>query len=282
MHSFERDGLHFDVVDAGPPEGEAIVLLHGWPGGAPTWSAVAPLLNEHGYRTLTPDQRGYSPGARPTGRKAYGISELVTDVLALLDAAGLARAHVVGHDWGGAVAWALATRTPARLRSLTVLSTPHPAAMVSAFRSSDQALRSSYMVFFQIPKLPERLMLARDARYLRRALERSGLEERHVDAYVHRQSQPGALTASLAWYRAVSLPRRGQSTKVTVPTRYVWSTGDTALGRRAAELTGEHVSGTYRFEVVDGASHWLPEQHADLVARSIIDHVCSPDVQGRA
>lgn len=268
---FERGGLRFDVRDEGPLDGEPIVLLHGWPGGATTWDRVGPLLSQAGRRTLAPDQRGYSAGARPTGRRAYVMDELTADILALLDAAGLERAHVVGHDWGGAVAWALAAEFADRVASLTVLSTPHPRAIAASVRSSDQALRSAYIGLFQLPAIPEALLLARDAAVLRRVLLRSGLPADTVDAYVRRQQEPGALSASLAWYRALPLTDRpvGDS---AVPTRFVWGRLDPALGSKAAELTAGHVTGPYQFDRVDGAAHWLPERHADLVAAAILDH----------
>lgn len=271
MRSFDRQGLTFDVHNGGPSGGEPIVLLHGWPGGALTWDGVGADLNGRGYRTLIPEQRGYSAGARPRGRSAYAMAELVQDVVALLDAADLASAHIVGHDWGGAVAWAMAAGQPARVASLTVLSTPHPRAMARALTSSDQALRSAYIAAFQVPRLPERLLLARDGALLRRLLRRSGLPAERADAYVDRQLRPGALTAALSWYRA--LPYSSPPSDVATPTVYVWSTRDTALGRRAAELTADHVTGPYRFEVVEGASHWLPEEHPALVADHITAHV---------
>lgn len=272
MRTFRRDGYRFNVMDGGPAEGEPIVLLHGWPGGATTWQGVAPTLWREGYRTLAPDQRGYSPGARPAGRRAYVMTELVADVVALLDAAGTGRAHVVGHDWGGAVAWALASAQSDRVASLTVLSTPHPRALLAALRCSDQGLRSSYVGFFQLPICPEQVLLTANAAVLRRVLRRSGLSEGWTDAYVTRQQQPGALTASLAWYRAIALSGMPPG-DVPVPTRFVWSSGDAALGRRAAELTGDHVSGDYDFQVVDGAPHWLPEERPELVASAILRQV---------
>ena len=167
MDTFRRGDLVFDVHDSGPADGEPVVLLHGFPQDAGAFDRLAPALHSAGLRTLAPDQRGYSPGARPAGRSAYRVRALVDDVLALLDAAGLSSAHVVGHDWGGAVGWALAAWHPWRVRTLTVLSVPHPAAMAQAMVSSDQALRSSYMAFFQLPVVPERVLLAGGGRGLR-------------------------------------------------------------------------------------------------------------------
>jgi pimeloyl-ACP methyl ester carboxylesterase len=274
--SFERDGLRFEATDDGPRDGEPVVLLHGWPGGRSTWDAVVPALAAAGLRAVAPDQRGYGTTARPQGAKAYVVDELVADTEALLDAAGIERAHVVGHDWGGAVAWALASRVPQRVASLVVLSTPHPAAMARALITSDQALRSAYVGAFQVPVLPERLLLAHGGALLAAVLRGSGLPDPWVQTYVGRQLDPGALGASLAWYRALRHQRAGEVGPIEAPTTYVWSNGDRALGRRAAELTAGHVSGPYRFEVLDGVSHWIPETEpglvADLVTRSSRAH----------
>lgn len=275
LTTFSRDGLTFDVEDLGPRRGEPVVLLHGWPGGATTWAEVAPELAAQGFRVLVPDQRGYGEGARPAGIRPYVMDELVADVVGLLDAAGLDRAHVVGHDWGGAVAWALATAEPQRLGSLTVLSTPHPAALARAMRSSTQALRSAYVGWFQLPMVPERVLLAGGGRVLRAVLERSGLRADLAAAYTDRQREPGALRASLAWYRALRFGgvRPTPDVDADVPTLYVWSTGDGALGRHAAEHTGDHVHGPYRFEVLPGVPHWIPEEAPGLTAALVAGHV---------
>jgi pimeloyl-ACP methyl ester carboxylesterase len=273
VDSFRRDGLTFDVRDAGPPDGEPVVLLHGFPQDSAAWDQVSPALHQAGLRTLAPDQRGCSPMARPRGRGRYRLRETTADVLALLDAAGLERAHVVGHDWGGMVAWALAAWHPDRVRTLSVLSVPHPAAMARAMVTSDQALRSYYMLAFQLPVLPERLLLARDGRILRGLLRGGGLSREAADHYVSRMREPGALSAALGWYRALPLSRRDQVGTVRVPTLHVWSTGDTFLGRAGIEGTARFVDAPYRLEVIDGVSHWLPELAADRVADLVTAHV---------
>ena len=142
-------GHDFDVRVQG--DGEPVVLLHGFPQHAGSWGQVAPALAEAGYRAVALDQRGYSPGARPTGRRPYVLAEAAADVLALLDALGADRAHVVGHDWGGVVGWRLAATAPDRLRTLTSVSTPHPRALVRSLLTSDQALRSWYMASNWLP-----------------------------------------------------------------------------------------------------------------------------------
>ena len=273
MDSFRRGGLTFDVRDGGPPDGDAVVLLHGFPQDSSAWDLVAPALHRQGLRTLAPDQRGYSPMARPRGRSHYRLRETVGDVVALLDAAGLESAHVVGHDWGGGVAWALAAWHPDRLRTVTVLSVPHPGAMAKAMLTSDQALRSTYMGLFQLPLLPERLLLAGDAAALRRMLRRSGLPTATADRYVARMQEPGALTAALGWYRALPWSGRDPIGKAQVPTLHVWSTDDPFLGRAAIEATEQYVSAPYRLEVLDDLPHWIPELAADRVAELVGAHV---------
>jgi pimeloyl-ACP methyl ester carboxylesterase len=269
MQEFTRSGLVFDVDDTGPGDGPAVVLLHGWPQDRSAWDRVTPALVDHGLRVIAPDQRGYSPRARPPGRSDYRMAELVEDVVALVDAAGQQRVHLVGHDWGGSVAWAFAERHPERLRALTVLSTPHHRAMAWAFRHGDQAVRSWYMAAFQLPVLPE-LALRWQLPWV---LRRSGLPEVDASRYAVRFRQPGAASGGLAWYRALATsgggapePPAGGSRRISVPTTFVWGRHDPALGRAAAERTATCVAADYRFVELD-AGHWLPETRpADVVA----------------
>jgi pimeloyl-ACP methyl ester carboxylesterase len=273
VDSFRRDGLTFDVLDAGPSDGEPVVLLHGFPQDATAWDRVSPALHQHGLRTLAPHQRGYSPMARPRGRSRYTLRETTKDVLSLLDAAGLERAHVVGHDWGGIAAWALGAWHPDRVTTLTVLSVPHPAAMTRAMVTSDQALRSSYVGLFQLPLLPERLLLAGGGAVLRRMLRSGGLPQDAADRYVARMREPEALSCALGWYRALPWSGRDPVGKVRVPTLHLWSTGDAFLGRTATEATGQFVDAPYRLEILDDVSHWIPELAPDWVAKHVTAHV---------
>ncbi|OLT52418.1 alpha/beta fold hydrolase [Cellulosimicrobium sp. CUA-896] len=265
--SLRRGGLVFDVHDDGPLDGEPVVLLHGFPEDSSSWSRVVPLLHDAGLRTVALDQRGYSPGARPLARGAYRLDFLVQDVLALLDRTG--PAHVVGHDWGGVVSWALAAWAPARVRSLTVLSTPHPGALSRSLVRSNQGLRSLYVAVLQLPALPEALL----GRALPSLLRRSGVPGEDADRYAARMRDPGALRAALHWYRALPLSRTPVA-DVTVPTTYVWGARDPALGRRAAEDTERFVRAPYRFVELD-AGHWLPEVAVDDVAGAVTDRVAT-------
>jgi pimeloyl-ACP methyl ester carboxylesterase len=261
-------GLDFDVRVEGDPAGEPIVLLHGFPQHAGAWDAVWPALVDAGHRVVVPDQRGYSPGARPPDRRGYSATELAADVVALLDDLGLASAHLVGHDWGGGVAWGLASAAPDRVRTLTAVSTPHPRAMLTA----SQAARSWYVGAFLVPALPERVLLASDGRLLRRMLRRSGLPPEVADGYADRMAEPGSLTAALNWYRALPYgrPRVGP---IDVPTLYVWGTDDVALGPAAAAGTARWVRGPYTFVPLAGIGHWIPEAAPDALLRPLVDHL---------
>jgi pimeloyl-ACP methyl ester carboxylesterase len=274
VREFTRQGLTFDVLDTGPQGAPTVVMLHGWPQDCHTWSRVTPRLTAAGLRVLCPDQRGYSPRAVPTERRAYRMSELVEDVRALVAASGEARVHLVGHDWGGSVAWAFAERHPELLTGLTVLSTPHHRAMAWAMRHGGQARRSWYMAAFQLPVLPEAVL----SRRLPQVLASSGLPAEDALRYAARFCEPGMARGGLAWYRALpagaGLVRRRRTShrrprRITVPTTYLWGCLDPALGRAAAERTREWVDSDYDFVELQ-AGHWLPETRPEDVAAAVL------------
>ena len=272
IETFANDGFTFAVTDAGPLDGETVVLLHGFPQTSTSWDMVCERLHASGYRTLAFDQRGYAPTARPRGRLAYRISALVGDVAALVAAVGTP-VHLVGHDWGAVVAWGTAARHPELLRTLTAVSVPHSRAFLRSLVSSNQALKSYYMALFQIPWLPESL-LTRYPKLADRALGGSGMDAAALQRVHADIVGTGALRPALNWYRAIGLSSRAYLRKVSLPTTYVWSTSDVALGRRCAELCENFVTGPYRFEVTDG-SHWLPEEKPDLLHDLIVDRITS-------
>jgi pimeloyl-ACP methyl ester carboxylesterase len=259
ISDFTRDGLVFDVRDTGPVDGTPVVLLHGFPQSSRAWDAVCPFLHARGYRTIAPDQRGYSPRARPGPRRAYRQSELIADVAGLVDATGVGPVHLVGHDWGAVVAWGVAAERPGLLRSLTALSVPHPAAFLRAVVTSSQGLRSLYMAAFQLPWLPERRLSSGTP--CERALRSIGMSREAAarDAAMMRDLRTAR--GALNWYRAMAYSNpRALRAKVTVPTLYVWSDGDVAIGPRGAALTPRFVAGPYTYEVLRGVSHWIPEE----------------------
>jgi pimeloyl-ACP methyl ester carboxylesterase len=270
--------LTFDVRVDGPENGRPVLLLHGFPQTSASWAAVTPLLNQAGLRTYAPDQLGYSPGARPGEVEAYSAQNLAQVTADLMTALEIPVADVVGHDWGANVAWTLAAWHPDRVRSLTAVSVPHPAAYTAAFRADpEQKERSAYIRLFWQPGKAEEVLLADDARRLRRMLsggeQDSGVPAEAIDEYVAVLSAPGALTAALNWYRAMSSDTRVDP--IRVPTTYVWSDGDVAIGRTAAEACADHVTGDFRFVELPGVTHWIPEQAPEHLARAILDRIAS-------
>jgi pimeloyl-ACP methyl ester carboxylesterase len=275
MHEYTRNGLTFDVDDSGG-DGPVVVLLHGFPENRSCWWAVTPRLVAAGLRVLAPDQRGYSPRARPLDRGSYRLPYLVDDVVALIDAAGADKVHVVGHDWGGAVAWALAATHPDRLHTMTSLTTPHLRAFQKAMVTGPQALHSWYMAAFQLPALPEAVITAGGGAGFRRGLISAGVPADAAERYVAPLRDRAAARAALNWYRAMPLSRP-ISGKITVPTMYVYATGDRYLSRKAADLTADYVAAPYRYEVLEGRTHWLPEEAPDEVARLVLEMAGVPD-----
>jgi pimeloyl-ACP methyl ester carboxylesterase len=269
--------LTFDVRVDGPDDGRPVLLLHGFPETSASWAKVTPLLAEAGLRTYAPDQLGYSPGARPAEVDAYALTNLTQVTADLMTALEIPRAHVVGHDWGAQVAWGLAAWHPDRVRSLTAVSVPHPAAYTAAYRADpEQKERSAYIRLFWQAGKAEEVLLEDDMRRLRRMLgpsETTGIPEEAVEEYVAVLSAPGALTAALNWYRAMSSATRVDP--VEVPTSYVWSDGDVAIGRTAAEACADHVRGDYRFVELAGITHWIPEQAPEQLATAILDRIAS-------
>ena len=268
--------LTFDVRADGPEDGRPVLLLHGFPETSLSWAAVTPLLTSAGLRTYAVDQLGYSPGARPAEVDAYAMTNLAQVTADLLTALDAPVADVVGHDWGANAAWALAAWHGDRVRSLTAVSVPHPTAFTTAWRSDpEQQERSAYIRLFWQPGKAEEVLLADDARRLRKMydVENSGISPETVDEYVAVLSAPGALTAALNWYRAMSSDTRVDP--VGVPTTYVWSDGDVAIGRTAAEACGNHVRGDYRFVELPGVTHWIPEQAPEQLAAAILDRIAS-------
>ena len=262
---------------AGPVDGELVLLLHGFPETSYEWRAQLEALGAAGYRAVAPDQRGYAAGARPEALEEYDVDRLVDDVFGFADALGAARFHLVGHDWGGFVAWYTAARDsahePNRLLTLTVVSTPHPVPFRAAMHSgSDQRERSSYMQWFRGPDA-EAGWLADDGALLSAAYGEHPADARDEYRRVFMADGGAALTGGLNWYRANHF--HAPEGPITAPTLYLWSTGDVALGQEAAEGTAAEVEGPYRFVVLDGVSHWIPEVAADELNRVLLEHVAS-------
>jgi pimeloyl-ACP methyl ester carboxylesterase len=243
-------GLHVEVHGDGDP----VLLLHGWPDDAGLWRHQVPALTAAGFRVIAPDLRGFGRSGRPADKHGYKLADSVGDVAAILDASGTTAAHVVGHDWGAAVAWLTAMYLPDRVRTLTAVSVPHLAAP-DTVRQREMAW---YQLFFQFEEVAEATLSYDDW---------SGLREltpgyRDLDRAIASLSRPGALTASLNWYRANLAPRmpgpRPPLPPVQAPTLGIWSDGDRYLDGARMRASGDLVTGPWRYAEIAGATHWIP------------------------
>jgi pimeloyl-ACP methyl ester carboxylesterase len=269
-------GLEFDCSVAGASDGALVLLLHGFGVSRHFWARQVPALAEAGYFAVAPNQRGYSPGARPDPKDldAYRIDRLVGDALDIVAAAGHGdrRFHLVGHDWGGSLSWIIAARHPDRLRSLTMLSRPHPASFLRALAMPDgeQKRRSGHHTAFLEPDAVPKL-LANDCEWLRSRHMRQGMPKEATDAHMSVLGNEAALEAALAWYRS-SGPRQPLG-PIKVPTLFLWGDADDTVGRVAAEGTGEFIEAPYQFEVLPGVGHYAADQVPDRVNALMLAHL---------
>jgi pimeloyl-ACP methyl ester carboxylesterase len=261
----EANGISLYVEDHG--SGVPVLLLHGWPDSALLWRRQVPELVAHDFRAITPDLRGFGRSDRPGEVSAYQLRTAVADVTAILDHLGIDAAHVVGHDWGGAVAWLTAALFPDRVRTLTVISVPHPLAP----RTIRQEEMAWYQLFFQFAGVAETTIRHDDWAWLRRFSRGDGDQ----DQWIADLSRPGALTASLNWYRANLAPRvPGPPPKlppVTAPTLAIWSTGDHYLDGERVRDSATVVQGPWRYEELPGVSHWVPLDAPDRLNELLLD-----------
>lgn len=265
----------FDARAAGPVMGEAVLLLHGFPETSLEWTEQLKSLGKAGFRAIAPDQRGYSPKARPSDIPAYATANLVADVLAMADELGIEQFHLVGHDWGAAVAWATAAKHPDRILSLTPISVPHPDAFQAELqdKSSCQYEASSYFDLFVQPNFEDTL-LGFNAAGLRNLYE--GLPSERIEAYVAVLGNKAALDSGLNWYRANIKDRQTVDPPtgvIKVPTAFIWSDQDKAICREGAENTKNFVDAHYRFHELKGVNHWVPELAPDQVSKILIEHI---------
>ena len=285
----------FTAEVAGHAGDELVLLLHGFPNSRHSWTSVIDVVAEQGFRVVAPDQRGYSPGLRPGEIADYAIDQLAADVLKLADAQGANKFHVVGHDWGGQVAWYLAAHFAGRLHSLSVLSRPHPGAFQRALeRDLEQASRSSHHRRFQDLQVAAKL-LNDDARAVRNTLcyeradgafgegvgsEVAATKRRMSDAQAAQHlaviGSEAAMNAALNWYRATMLGQPAAADEFpvcAVPTLYIWGDEDSTVGAIAANATRQFVSASYAFKPLAGVGHFAAEEAPALVTAALIDHL---------
>ncbi len=263
--------LHFTVDIAGPDTGAPVLMLHGFPQNRQMWRHPMRALAAAGFRVIAPDQRGYSPRARPSAVAAYTTDCLTSDALNLMDLCGAKRFHLVGHDWGGQLAWLTAAGHPDRVASLTVLSRPHPAAFARAMAEDpEQANRSKHHKGFREADAITRLRQD-NFKSLRKILELDGVAAVDVHTYLGPLADKGALESTVNWYRANTLP--SPIAPVSTPTLYIWGTADVSVGRHAAELTAEFVHGPYKFVEIEGGGHFIVDQFPDRIAQLLLEYL---------
>jgi pimeloyl-ACP methyl ester carboxylesterase len=256
-----------------------VLLLHGFAESMHCWDAQMAALAGKGYRAVAPSQRGYSPGARPDLAEPanYHIDRLMDDATAIVAASGYgaARFHLVGHDWGGSIAWSLADRYPQRIASLTVLSRPHPNAFNRALQMPDgeQAKRSKHHKAFLEPDAAD-VVLANDSKWLRDRLAANGVPKEAIERHLSVLGNKGAMEGALAWYRA-RRAIRGPLGPIRVPTLYLWGDADDTVGRVAAEGTVDFVAAPYRFEVLPGVGHFAADQSPDRVSELLLQQIAA-------
>jgi pimeloyl-ACP methyl ester carboxylesterase len=269
--------LQFEVDVAGEAHRPLVLLLHGWPQSSYVFREVLPVLARAGYLAVAPNQRGYSPGARPADLSAYATRLLMEDAIALARSFGAERFHLVGHDWGGQLAWLIAAYQPIKLFSLCELSRPHPAAFVEALATDpEQVERSSHHREFADLGAAARWVEDGAAR-LRSSLRDQGVPDAAVEAYVTRLHDVRAFDATLNWYRAAQANRSSRAAApvptVTVPTLYAWGAEDSMVGRTAAVATAAHVGGPYQFEILEGIGHYVLDQAPKRVIEMLVAHI---------
>lgn len=263
--------LHCAIAGDGPP----LVLLHGFPDGWATWRRQLEPLSKR-FTVVAPDLRGYGASDRPEGIAAYGMRQLVDDIAGAIDTLGWKKAHVAGHDWGGAIAWSLAMGRPDRVDRLAILNAPHPVIFRRQLKGWAQLRRSWYVFFFLLPWLPEAGLGANGCRRLRAVIrtsfaDRKNLPEAELEAWIEPFQQPGALQAALNYYRAAARPSLGvKPAVIDAPTLLLWGERDTALGRSLTEGLEPWVPRLTRHYFPD-AAHWVHLEASDGVTAKLAE-----------
>jgi pimeloyl-ACP methyl ester carboxylesterase len=271
------NGVRLHVVESGPENGVPVLLLHGFPEFWYGWRHQIGPLADAGFRVLAPDQRGYDASEKPGLVSAYALDTLASDVAGLIEATGRPRAAVVGHDWGGIVAWWVAIRRPEQIERLAVLNAPHPVVFRRYLRSSPrQLLKSWYAFSFQLPWLPEAMLRRRNWQPLIKALRRSSRPGTFTAADLERYrgawSEPGAITAMLHWYRAAlrNPPGSPPDARIRVPTLLIWGAKDVALDRGLARPSIAQCNHG-RLELFEEATHWVQHEEPERVNQLLLD-----------
>jgi pimeloyl-ACP methyl ester carboxylesterase len=271
------NGVRLHVVQSGSRYGSLAILLHGFPEFWYGWRQQIQPLADAGFRVWVPDQRGYNLSDKPGGIAPYRFDELAKDVIGLIDAAGVEKCFLAGHDWGAAIAWWVALKFPERVRRLAILNVPHPAVMMRTLSHSlDQLKRSWYMFFFQIPCLPEAMLRNNDCEQLVQGLTYGSQPGSFTPDDIHKYQQAwlrkGALTSMLNWYRAALQlpPDLGGSLRIKVPTLILWGAQDFALSREMAQPSLD-LCDEGKLVFFEGSSHWVQHDMSESVNKYLVD-----------
>jgi pimeloyl-ACP methyl ester carboxylesterase len=270
------DGLTLHAVTAGAENAPLVVLLHGFPEFWHSWRRQIPALAHAGFRVIAPDQRGYNLSDKPKGVRAYRLDALTADVAAILDWASRDKAVIVGHDWGGGVAWRFAMDYPERTERLVVMNAPHPVAFARELKRWSQRRRSWYMMYFQIPWLPETLFSLSPTQtasisFRNVAVRKDAFSDNDLQAYAQAMGQPGALRSMIHWYRAgFRYPPAKRVRPIESPTLLIWATEDVALG---VELTRglEKWIPNLTVHYVNNCGHWVQNEAPDEVNTALLE-----------
>lgn len=265
-------GLRFHVMEYGPATGEPVILLHGFPDAWFTWQEQMAALGAAGFRAIAPDQRGYNLSDKPEGIQNYTLDKLVADVLRIADALEVTRFHLVGHDWGAMVCWKLALNYPERVKRMVISNVPHPQVMRKFLQTNPrQILKSSYIAFFQLPRLPENVLRINDWQLLRKQLSRQ-LSATQLQQYQRAWGQPEAMKSMIHWYRAFQFDQGDPKNQlVHVPTRIIWSRRDPYLLHDMAKSSMDYV--TYGdLHMLMEAGHWVHHDVPDKYNTLLLEH----------
>jgi pimeloyl-ACP methyl ester carboxylesterase len=281
--------LHY--LAAGPMDGEPVLLLHGFPQFSYMWRHQLKILSEAGYRAVAPDLRGYNLSSRPSTLEAYKMKYLSGDVAAILTQFGWAKVNLVGHDWGGAIAWSFSLYNPARVKRLVAISAPHPGAFRVSFQEPDQLKRSWYIAFFQLPILPEFLGSAFPDQFVElffsTAARKAAFNEEDRRIYREMLSSPGQLEAAINYYRANSNPfndplnpafnpppgAEDKGMDVNMPVALLYGTQDPFFSGTAWQQTGRYCKGYFKAFEMQATGHWIPEEAPLTTNRLILEHL---------
>lgn len=283
-HDFiTTNGIKLHYVTQG--EGKLMLMLHGFPEFWYSWRHLIPEFAKN-YRVVALDLRGYNESDRPQALEAYSMSELLKDIKGVIEGLGYENCILVGHDWGGAIAWNFAYNYSQLVERLIVLNMPHPAKFSQALRSPQQLLRSSYIFFFQLPFIPELFLKAKNYRaissfFTGMAIDKTAFTQDDLEAYKHAVAKPGALTAMLNYYRqgfrSFFSDRQHQWRQLEIPTLTIWGENDSALGKELTYGMQDYVK-TLTLKYIPNCSHWVQQEKPQLVIQYIQEFLANKEL----